>query len=59
MWLKTSEFVKFKVNETDVELQIAEMVNNWLDEDICQVHLSFKKPKPDQNGEGSNDSKEP
>ncbi len=57
--LKTREFLKFKVNETDVYLQIAEMVNNLLDEDICQVHLSFKKPKPEQKAEGSNDSKEP
>lgn len=40
--LKSKEFVKFKVNETDVYLQIAEIVNNLLDEDICQLHLSFK-----------------
>ena len=56
--LKSKEFVKFKVNETDVYLQIAEMVNNLLDEDICQVHLSFKKPKLEQKVEESSDSKE-
>jgi hypothetical protein len=56
--LKSKEFVKFKVNETDVYLQIAEMVNNLLDEDICQVHLSFKKPKLEEKPEESNDPKE-
>jgi hypothetical protein len=57
--LKTGDFVKFRVNETDVYLKIAEMVNNLLDEDICQVHLSFRKPKPEQKAEEPNGSKEP
>jgi hypothetical protein len=52
--LKSKEFVKFKVNETDVYLQITEMVNNLLDEDLCQVHLSFKKPKLEEKSEELN-----
>ena len=56
--LQSKEFVKFKVNETEVYLQIAEMVNNLLDEDICQVHLSFTKPKLEEKSEESNDPKE-
>lgn len=57
--LKKKEFVKFQVNETDVYLQIAELVNNLLDEDICQVHLSFEKPTLEDKSEDSNDPKNP
>ena len=54
--LKNKEFVKFKVDQTDVYLQIVEMVNNLLDEDICQVHLSLKKPMLEQISSESVDS---
>ncbi len=57
--LSKHEFLKFKVNQTDVYLQIADMVNNLLDEDICQVHLSYKKPKLEKEAAESKSTKEP
>ncbi len=42
--LKDKEFVKFKVGQRDVYLQVVEMVNNLLGEDICQIHVSLTEP---------------